>query len=440
MNDQIFVVTKNSEVYELFEDRIKQFECDFFFVGSQSEAISFFENFRPLFVIIEISAEDLGTKLRRFKEDNIRFRHTPFLFICEQHLRPDKILRILERVDDYLIRPVRDEELETHVINMIRRQKKIDKHSGLFRLNHEELLFNEVTKRLNEIFINVRNSQHVDLFGVQKLAKKLVNKTLQGDYFQLMALTNNVKSSIVMTAIRVATFAILVGRSIRYSLDDLQELGIAALLHDIGYLRLPQDIMTQYKTSQNQQIPVIQRHPLLGFELINEATAVHGIEGFERVAQTVCQTHEREGGGGFPHGLAGDDIQEFAKIIGLSETFVAFIDEHQTGKSANTFNALQKIICLADRHFPANLKRALIRSISIYPLGTFVKLNTGEKGKVVKTNPANPTRPIVELLYDSESKPYIFPIRKNLVDHPFSFITHIVAEDSLPIVDKVFTL
>jgi len=181
-------------------------------------------------------------------------------------------------------------------------------------------------------------------------------------------------------------------------LDDRRclALGLCSLVHDIGMLTLPEDLLSSAKLT-SEQFQQLRNHTYESQRMIE----LFGSE-FDWMGKVVVQIHERHGGGGYPLGLAGKEIHELARIIGLADTYVAMATPRVHREAKVTYNALHEIMDVRSKFFDPDNIKALIRVVSIFPLGSLVKLNNGAIGRVVGANRLYPTRPLMEMLIDPQ--------------------------------------
>jgi HD-GYP domain-containing protein (c-di-GMP phosphodiesterase class II) len=122
------------------------------------------------------------------------------------------------------------------------------------------------------------------------------------------------------------------------------------------------------------------------------------------LAEITRQVNERENGTGSPMGLVGEEIDERAKIIGISDVFDSCIHNRPYRRPVTGYQALFELTTDQQRVFSDQMVKALIQSFSLYPFNECVRLSTGEIGKVVDINAENLSRPVVEILADREGK------------------------------------
>ena len=132
-----------------------------------------------------------------------------------------------------------------------------------------------------------------------------------------------------------------------------------------------------------------------------------------------------------PRAWRGEEVHEFARIIGLVDTYEAMVQPRADRKARVVYNALQAIIDQRNTQFEPRLIKALIAIVSIFPLGSLVKINNGEVGRVVGTNKLHPTRPAVDILVDPRGRRLADVRLLNLVDEPMLYIVDPAIDESV---------
>ncbi len=222
-----------------------------------------------------------------------------------------------------------------------------------------------------------------------------------------------------------AVLSMRLGFEIDYDERHNLGLGLCALMHDVGMLKVPEEILKSSKLTP-QQLETLRNHP-------NESKKI--AEGFGKdlawIGAIVVQVHERYDGSGYPKKLKGEEIHEFARIIGLADTYEAMAHPRADRAARVVYIALNEIIDMRNKFFDPQLIKALIRIVSIFPLGSLVKLNNGAIGRVVGANRLYPTRPLVEILLDPRGKRLSSSYLLNLSEEPMLNITDPAIEESV---------
>jgi len=200
--------------------------------------------------------------------------------------------------------------------------------------------------------------------------------------------------------VNVAALVVKVALGMGYSDDELKRSALAALMHDVGMEKIPAQIWTKKELLSPSEVGEIRKHPLYGYELLKP---------IDDVAQVVLQEHERMDGTGYPHGLAGKDIHEFAYIIGMADIYNSLIRiRPYREKRYSSFEAIREIVTKEKERFPSSVLKSLIASF-LLPVGGRVELNSGDKAEVVEGNMASPMRPVVKITHDKNDREYDRP-------------------------------
>jgi len=219
--------------------------------------------------------------------------------------------------------------------------------------------------------------------------------------------------------------AIRLGLEIEYDETQSLALGLCTLTHDIGMLTIPEEVLDSPKLT-SEQLTLLRNHPVQSQEMVK-----HFGSEYEWISEIVVQVHERHDGSGYPAGLKGEDIHEFARIIGLGDMYEALGHPRSDRKAHVIYSALTTIIDTRNKHFDPRLIKALINIVSIFPLGSLVKLNNNQIGRVVGANKLYPTRPLVEVLLDHRGKRVKEAMLVHLEEEPMLYIVDPAMDESV---------
>ncbi len=217
---------------------------------------------------------------------------------------------------------------------------------------------------------------------------KLVQAVLQrdaGDY-------------LISNAVNVAILSVKIAGALGYEPTKLQEIALAGLLHDLGMFALPDSLVYKTGVLTEAELQDMREHPEHGARLFQEVGAA-----YPRVGRVILQEHERQDGSGYPNRLTGDRIDEMAFVIGLADVFDALMSPRPYRRGMSPHQAIRALLVNGKPIFPHHLLKSLIDQLSIYPLGTTVRLNTGEIGVVFQLNRQYPLRPILQVSQEAVS-------------------------------------
>lgn len=226
-------------------------------------------------------------------------------------------------------------------------------------------------------------------------------------------------------AANAAVLAVRLGMEVKYDERRCLALGLCALMHDLGMTQIPDELLNSRKFTDEQR-QMLHQHPVESQKMVTAFGPA-----FTWIGKIVVQVHERHDGSGYPRGLKGDKIHEMARILGLVDTYEAMAHPRADRQARVTYNALKEIIDLRNSLFERKLIKALIHIVSIFPLGSLVKLNNGEIGRVIGTSRLHPTRPTLEILVDSRGRQLDDPRQINLEDEPMLYIVDPAIEEGV---------
>ena len=227
-------------------------------------------------------------------------------------------------------------------------------------------------------------------------------------------------ASVIQHSVNVAIYALRIGSEFKYTQDQCIELGVSALLHDVGMAHLPTDFYTKVDLTE-QDIALLHQHPIRAQTVMKSL----GI-GYTWLSDIVHQEHEREDGSGYPQGLSGDQIHPYAKIIGLADTYAGLTRARPKRPGYLPFEAVQEITRNHRLKFSPQFLRVLLSALSTFPIDTLVRLNSGAVGKVIETNNAYPMRPSVQVDNNPQGQPVTDKRIIHLREHPVLYITDVV--------------
>ncbi len=196
-------------------------------------------------------------------------------------------------------------------------------------------------------------------------------------------------------SVNVMIHSLVLGTSLGLNKADLEKLALAAALHDIGMMFIPEEILKKRKPLNAEEIAIIQTHTSRGYEFLKSRADLN-----PTVRVPALQHHKRYNNTGYPDDISYDDIHLFSKIIGLADTFDAMTSHRPYKKAEPVSEVLEYIMGSGGTLFDPELTRAFILNINPYPLNTLVQLNNGYIGVVTQINGKFFSRPVVQLIMD----------------------------------------
>lgn len=251
-----------------------------------------------------------------------------------------------------------------------------------------------------------------DASAVMAIADQLLDSLLQGNALIRMLFVEKKSDDLASHLLDLAVVATRMGIVLGYERKDLRELALSAMLHDIGMLRVPAEVVKKQSGLSEGDLVEIRRHPIYSADILSKM----GLP--DIVVEVARQVHEKDDGSGYPRGLRGDDIHEYAKIVAMADTYTAMLQPRPQRERMMPFEIVKEIIEQGQGHFSRRLVKTLIDEFAIFPVGLYVRLNTGEVAIVKKSSRLSPLRPEVTVVMDGRGRRLPEPKEYNLMREP----------------------
>lgn len=321
-----------------------------------------------------------------------------------------------ERSEDGVLEEI-EEQTSTTIANKGRKQAKINAVSSRpytapfeDEMRTARELHTESISFMSDLFDDVRSGKPINSQGVRMMVSQMVASILRNpDALVLLSNLREHSEYAVAHSINVCALSLNFARFLGFSDEDLHELGMAALLHDIGEVRVPADVMHKEGLLNRQEKALMESHTIQGAEILRHS------EGIPSTAIDVALSHhERCNGKGYPAGLQNDRISLLAKIVGIIDVYDSVTTQLSYRKGISSTEALKNMYNWRNELFDGSLVEKYIQCLGIYPVGSVVELNTGEVGIVISVSLEKRLQPKLMLVRDTNKKPYLPPKIINL--------------------------
>jgi len=250
-----------------------------------------------------------------------------------------------------------------------------------------------VIKQMNDVFDTVRSGKEFNTKQVSVTVDQLLDEIMRNkDVLVQLSDIRSKENAAYLHALNVCMMSVIVGMNMGFSPTQLKELALGALLHDIGKVT--------GQLGDDEDPDMRKHHTWRGFETIKMKREYSLL-----VAHAAFQHHEHVDGTGIPRGLTGDAIHPYAKIVAVANTYenlVSNLDEN--GGRILPHEACERMMAMAGRQLDKDVLVQFLKTVSVYPNGSSVRLTNREIGVVVGQHRGLPSRPIVRVVRRDEDE------------------------------------
>lgn len=265
--------------------------------------------------------------------------------------------------------------------------------------------------------------QKFDIGTINSVVEELINdiKSNADTLYGLSALRTRDDYTFVHS-VNVCVLSLLAGSGLHLPRPRLRELGVGALLHDLGKVNIPMHILNKPGSLSAEEFDVVKKHTSDGFELLRGQYGISLLS-----AHVAFQHHEKYDGTGYPRNLRLQEIHEFARVAAVADFYDAVTSDRVYRQRLLPHEAAETLASLIGSHFDPVIARKFLERVARYPTGTIVRLFSGDIGVVVAQNPHRPSAPVVRILADS-SYQLVDPRDLNLADDPSLKIKNVLED------------
>ena len=256
---------------------------------------------------------------------------------------------------------------------------------------------------VDKLFSEVRMGFAVDTETAKAVVNDLVDAITEDENTALW-LTNlkTVHEYTAQHCVNVSVLSIVFAKHLAFTPEQMKLIGLGALLHDVGKMYVPPEILDKPGRLTSEEFEIIKRHPVDGWRAMQETGNVP-----EQSLQIIRYHHERLSGRGYPDGLKGDQLSAAVLMVAVCDVYDAMTSDRVYHAGMPAHDALKALYQVAPGEFGKKLVEEFIRCIGVYPVGSVVELFSGDIGIVMSVDPENKLRPLVMLVRDADGCEYL---------------------------------
>lgn len=291
--------------------------------------------------------------------------------------------------------------IEQQSINPIREKVKyINKIPIDKELNNIRSAYKNACSETSTLLSSIRFSSELDVKDVNKVVDDNVQSILRNDTaLTWLSQIRNKDNYLAEHSMRTCIYAISLGKELGFRELELQNIGICALLHDVGMIKVPDEIITKKEALTAEEISIIQQHPVYGKKLLLSKSGL-----YPGAVDVAFYHHERLNGSGYPRGVTKERIPYYAKIISIIDTYDTMTSDKPYSRAVSSLDACRYLYQNKETLFDTDILNKFIHFIGIYAPGSLVEMNTGEVGIIIEVDNMDGIRPRILLILGSDKK------------------------------------
>ncbi|MDN4149345.1 HD-GYP domain-containing protein [Pseudomonas tohonis] len=248
------------------------------------------------------------------------------------------------------------------------------------------------------ILHTLRMGQELDVAAVKVVVKECVESILRHPAAMLwLARIKNSDHYTAEHSLRVSILSIALGKELGIPLYQLEQIGVCGMLHDVGKIKVPNEILNKPGALTAEELRIMQSHAAEGRKLLMSNQQIT-----PATVDVAYSHHERLDGKGYPRGLDASRIPYFAKVIAVADSYDAINSDRVYSKGKSSLESLRILLDAVNCHFDEAIVECFIRLIGLYPPGEIAELSSGEVGIIIGCPPGNKLRPKVLIVRDAE--------------------------------------
>lgn len=410
------------------------------FATDHDEALRLVNKDDPGLVVTEagrsgVDAPSLCARLRRESPNP----NLPIILIGAGDGRENRLAALRAGADEFFPKPLDPEDTRLRLSALMRRARLQATGNGSVAVAASEAppapasslasrsLYKDLQSLVGRALEQVKNDQPIVLDKLKEKAAPLAKTLLSSENIVALALAEREATDLATHHVNVAILGLAIAGDLELPERELERVAFLGLIHDLGMVKVPESIRYAPRRLTNEELRIVADHPRLTHDLLKAAGP-----DYHEIAEIAHQEHEREQGQGYPRGLRGQQIHKLAKIIGVADVYEACTHSRTYRKTFIPYEALQELTEMRGNQFHPSYIKAIMNALTLYPIGSYVQLNTGEIGRVQATSRKNLMRPRVGLIWNARGQRFASTKVVDLAESTFLFVSKPLHEEQLP--------
>lgn len=329
---------------------------------------------------------------------------TPFLF-QGFHLENQEDIQAVQDCCRYVYIEVTEEEWVEKKSNSrtktIKRTRYTEKHNIASEVSDANRTYQAAKSHIKLLLTSVQLGQALSTKETQSIVSECVDKVMKNPNAILwLTRLKNCDDYTAEHSINVSLLAIALGRHMGMDKWELENLGISALLHDIGKMNVPDEILNKPSRLNAEEFSEMAKHTLYAKKLLMERSDI-----YPGAVDVAFNHHERLDGKGYPRGIDSSKISMFTRIVTIVDAYDAMTSDRCYKVGMSSLDALRIINKHKGTQFDDAAAQKFIAMIGLYPPGYLMEMSNGEVGIILSHDKGYQLRPKVIMVLDKNKEP-----------------------------------
>ena len=298
-----------------------------------------------------------------------------------------------------------DQEIDEVLARAEQFDEKVKKVQLAQEMDRAAKIVSKASEAVTSMFKEVRMGKALDVSDALPLVEDISNSVLRNPGALISLARLKTKDNYTyMHSVAVCALMVSLARQLGFDEEATRKAGLAGLLHDVGKMAIPNEILDKPGRLSDEEFATIKSHPVEGHKMLLEGTGV------DEVALDVClHHHEKVDGSGYPEGLSGEQISIYAKMGAVCDVYDAITSNRPYKAGWDPAESLRKMAEWSKGHFDDIVFQAFVKSVGIYPIGSLLRLESGRIGVVIDQTEKSLLSPKVKVFYSTKSNLRIPP-------------------------------
>ena len=262
------------------------------------------------------------------------------------------------------------------------------------------------------MFSDARMGKAIEVEHAQELVEEISNSVMRHPHALIsLARLKHADEYTYMHSVAVCALMIALARQLRMDEHLVHDAGMAGLLHDLGKIRIPHQILNKPGKLTDDEFNTMKAHPQLGADILLNNPLVSPL-----ALDVILHHHEKMDGTGYPHGLKGDTISLLAKMGAVCDVYDAITSNRPYKKGWSPAESIRKMAEWSKSHFDEAVFQAFVKTVGIYPTGSLVRLESGRLGVVLEQSDSSLLQPRVKVFFSAKTRAPIIQETLDLAD------------------------